>query len=238
MNQQFTITSSLPKRHPRDRCAYFGVPSFEFQCGEVFMLTASEWRSKTFVAGHSRSGPLEAVDDALAAYTKNQSAANLTALCAAIERWSASKEPPALPPSGGSLDSQWSTSATSIETGAGTAGYAALLKSIRNKKSAVQELVTDVRKLANKPATWPDAGQGSSYVVALDDQTVNQLKQMRGEATRRSIQMIAAMNVDWASFAFEQLDAASSTAINVGHTNFGAGWAGAQNNQTSAWRTC
>lgn len=176
------------------------------------MMSANEWKSRTSAVGQKRSDFLKDVDDTLAAYSSNPSAHKLLAVCTAIERWTASK------------------------AGAG-GGYAALLKGVRNKKGAVQELVTDLRKLAQKPAHWPDATQGSTYVVNLDDAAVAQLKKLRTAATQRSVMMIAAMNVDWGAFAFDQLDSASSTAINLGHTNYGAGWSGAQNNQTSAGQT-
>lgn len=175
------------------------------------MLTAKEWKSRTFAVGHGRSSELKNVDGALEAYTANASPPNLTALVAAIEGWSGGKQAPAQ-----------------------SGGYAALLKGLRNKSGAVQELVTDVRRLAGKPAHWPDANAGSTYVADLDEATVGLLRKMRFEATRISVEMIAAMEVDWASFAFDQLDSASSMAINLGHTDYGAGWAGAQNNQTSA----
>ncbi len=172
------------------------------------MMSAKEWTSRTSAVGHKRSDFLQEVDEKLQAYTSNPTAHKLLALCAAVESWTASK--------------------------AGARGYAALLEGTRNRKGAVQELVTDLRRLAQKPAHWPDANQGSSYVVTLDDAAVAQLKQLRTVATERSVMMIAAMNVDWGSFAFDQLESASSAAINLGHTNYGGGWSNAQNNQTSA----
>jgi hypothetical protein len=175
------------------------------------MLTAKDWKSRTFAAGHTRSPELKRVDDALAAYTTLATPPNLTGLAAAIEQWCA------------------------VRAGAaGNGGYAALLKGTRSKSGAVQQFVTDVRRLAGKAAHWPDATTASTYVVDLDESTVGLLRAQRFQATKISVEMIAAMNVDWASFAFDQLDAASSTAINLGHTDYGAGWAGAQNNQTSA----
>jgi hypothetical protein len=174
------------------------------------MFTAKEWASRTFSAGHKRSAELKRVDDALAAYTARPTAQALTAVCAAVEAWAASKRSPT------------------------QSGYQALLKGNRNRSGAVQELVTDLRRLAVKPVHWPDPDRGSNYVVALDEPTVSLLKEMRFDASRRSITMISAMDVDWASFAFEQLDAASSLAINLGHTDYGSGWKdAAQNNQTS-----
>jgi hypothetical protein len=176
------------------------------------MLSGREWKLRTFAPGHTRSHALQAVDDALDAYRTNGSVPNLSTLVDAIEHWCAEKP----------LAGQ-------------TGGYASLLKGVRNKSGAVQKLVTDVRTLAGKPANWPDANAGATVVVDLDDATLNLLRDKRFEATKISVEMIAAMNVDWAAFAFEQLDAASSMAINLGHTNYGGGWAtGAQNNQTSA----
>lgn len=176
------------------------------------MMSAKEWKSRTFAAGHTRSDLLKDVDDKLEAYSNNPSASKLIVLCGAIERWSASKQ--------------------STQPGR-NGGYAALLNGTRNKKGAVAELVTEVRKRAVKPAYWPDADQGTSYVVDLDASTVALLKKLRNDATQRSVTMIAAMNVDWTSFAFGQIESASSLAINLGHTDYGSGWAGAQNNQTS-----
>lgn len=172
------------------------------------MLTVKEWKSRTMAVGHSRSRELSNVDDALAAYMSKPTPGAMAALVVAIEAWSRNKHPQGN-------------------------GYADLLKGIRNKSGAVQQLVTDVRRIPGKPAHWPDATAGSTYVATLDEAAVNLLRKQRSEATRISVEMIAAMNVDWASFAFDQLDAASSTAINLGHTDFGAGWKGAQNNQTS-----
>lgn len=174
------------------------------------MMTAKQWASRTFAAGHKRTAPLKLVDEKLEAYSAHPTAQTLTALCAAVEGWCAGKQSPAA-----------------------TSGYAVLLKGVRNRSGAVQELVTDLRRLAVKPAHWPDADQGSNYVVALDAPTVKLLKDMRADATRRSVMMIAAMDVDWTSFAFDQVGSASSLAIGLGHTNYGSGWAGAQNNQTS-----
>jgi hypothetical protein len=168
------------------------------------MLSGKQWKSRTFAVGRKRSPQLVGVDEKLEAYSANPSAAKLNALCGAIESWSASKS-----------------------------GYPALLRTVRNKSGAVQELCTDVRQLAGKPAYWPDANQGSTYVAVLDADTAALLRDLRFGATQRSVMMIAAMDVDWASFAFDQIDAASSLAISLGHTDYGAGWEHAQNNQTS-----
>jgi hypothetical protein len=168
------------------------------------MLTAKEWKSRTFAAGHRRSPQLVDVDQKLEAYSANPSATKLNALCTAIEAWCATKS-----------------------------GYAKLLETVRNKSGAVQTLCTDVRQMAGKPAHWPDANKGSTYVVTLDESTVSLLRDLRFSATQRSVMMIAAMNVDWASFAFDQLESASGAAIGLGHTNYGSGWDNAQNNQTS-----
>jgi hypothetical protein len=175
------------------------------------MMTAKQWASRTFAAGHTRTPQLKQVDGALQAYTVQATPATLAALCLAIENWCTSKRP----------------------AGQQTGGYAALLKGTRNRSGAVQELVTDLRSTAGKPTYWPEPDQGSSYIVALDDATVSMLKDLRFDATRRSVMMIAAMDVDWASFAFDQVGSASSLAIGLGHTNYGSGWTGAQNNQTS-----
>lgn len=175
------------------------------------MMTASHWKSRTLAVGHKRSAPLELVDARLAEYSARPTATALAALCTAIEGWAATKRDPAQP-----------------------SGYAALLKGNRSRSGAVQELVTDLRQLAGKPAYWPDPDKGSSYVVALDEPTLALLKDMRSDATRRSVMMIGAMDVDWVSFGFDQVGSASSLAIGLGHTDYGSGWSGgAQNNQTS-----
>lgn len=185
------------------------------------MMSASKWKSRTSAIGQKRSDFLKDVDDHLENYSRNPTAQKLMALCGAVERWAASKAPGSAPARAGKA--------------AAAGGYATLLAGVRNKDSAVEELVTELRKRAQKPAYWPDPDRGSSYIVSVDDSTVAQLKKLRAGAAQRSVMMIAAMNVDWASFAFDQLDSASSAAINLGHTSYGSGWSGgAQNNQTSA----
>lgn len=168
------------------------------------MMAPKEWKSRTFATGRRRSPQLVEVDLKFEAYRAHQTLPKLFDLCRAIEAWSASK-----------------------------GGYAELLESVRNKSGAVQELCTDVRQLANKPAYWPDANAGSTVVVTLDESMVSLLRDMRSNATQRAVMMIAAMDVDWASFAFDQLEAAAVPAIQLGHTNYGSGWDNAQNNQTS-----
>ncbi|MGD8278005.1 MAG: hypothetical protein PVH00_08260 [Gemmatimonadota bacterium] len=174
------------------------------------MLSARDWKTRTFAAGRKRSELLKDVDAKLAAYALAPRAGNLAALCTAVETWSASKQQPGK-----------------------TSGYAALLAGTRNRTGAVQELVTDLRQLAGKPAFWPDKNKGSTYTVTLDQKTRDLLRDMRTEATSRSVAMIAAMDVDWTSFAFDQIGAMSSLAIDLGHTDYGSGWEHAQNNKTS-----
>jgi hypothetical protein len=173
------------------------------------MMKLKDWKSRTFAAGKTRGPELKRVDETLEVYLKRPSPLALTQLCGALEAWAESKKP-----------------------GPQGSGYAALLKTARNKSGAVQELVTDVRQIAAKPAYWPDKDQGATYVVQLDDETVDMLGKMRFGATQRSVAMIAAMEVDWLSFGFDQLNSASSLAIDLGHTAYGSDWAQAQNNQT------
>jgi len=93
--------------------------------------------------------------------------------------------------------------------------------------------VTEVRGMVGKPAHWPDAQKGGTYVVDLNQNEVDLLRGMRAVASRTAIMMIAAMEVDWKSFAFDQVESASSLAVDLGHTDYGSGWTGAQENLTS-----
>lgn len=174
------------------------------------MIDASQWKTRTFAAGKSRSALLKAVDESLNAYTRQPTGNNIDSLCAAVERWVASK---ALPGQAG--------------------GYAAVCGGTRDRSGAVQELVTDLRQIAGKPDYWPDAGKGSNYIVSLDESTRDLLRDMRADAASRSVTMIAAMDVDWSSFAFDQIGSFGSLAIDLGHTDYGGTWAAAQNNATS-----
>ncbi|MGI9284570.1 MAG: hypothetical protein ACR2P1_04225 [Pseudomonadales bacterium] len=174
------------------------------------MLTANQWKTKTFAAGKPRSPELKAVDSNLAAYSINQSGPALQALCAAVEAWTASKATP----------SQKS-------------GYAAVCGGTRDRSGAVQELITDLRQIAAKPAYWPDSEQGSTYVVELDKSTRDLLRDMRADAAARTVTMIAAMEVDWTKFAFDQIGNFGSLAIDLGHTDYGGTWDAAVNNKTS-----
>ncbi|MGD8279355.1 MAG: hypothetical protein PVH00_15060, partial [Gemmatimonadota bacterium] len=112
------------------------------------MLSARDWKTRTFAAGRKRSELLKDVDAKLAAYALAPRAGNLAALCTAVETWSASKQQPGK-----------------------SSGYAAILAGTRNRTGAVQELVTDLRQLAGKPAFWPDKNKGSTYTVTLDQKT-------------------------------------------------------------------
>ena len=175
------------------------------------MITPTDWKSKTFVAGHRRSAELTRVDQALAAYNKiPRPPGSLSELCDALEAWAASKTP-----------------------AGGGSGYEALLKGNRNSRGAVQQLAGEVRGLAGKAGHWPDTQKGGTYVVDLNQQEVELLRKMRGVASHTAIMMIAAMEVDWKSFAFDQVESASSLAVDLGHTDYGSGWDGAQGNLTS-----
>ncbi|NND92158.1 MAG: hypothetical protein HKN42_14960 [Granulosicoccus sp.] len=174
------------------------------------MMNASQWKTRTFAAGRSRSKLLKAIDTSLQACAISQSAANISALCTAVENWTASKSTPGQP-----------------------SGYAAVIGGTRDRSGAVQELVTDLRQIAGKPAYWPDKDKGSTYVVTLDEPTRNLLRDMRADAAGRAVSMIAAMDVDWTSFAFDQIGSFGSLAIDLGHTDYGGTWQAAQNNATS-----
>ncbi|CAN5669832.1 hypothetical protein BH23GEM7_BH23GEM7_11970 [soil metagenome] len=173
------------------------------------MMKASEWTSRTFATGKKRSPELKKVDEKLEVYLSRPSPFTLNQLCEAIEAWAESKKP-----------------------GPQGSGYDALKKSDRNKRGAVQELITDVRQIAGKPGYWPDTDQGTNYIVQLDEDTVTLLRDMRFAATQRSVAMIAAMEVDWMAFGFDQLNSASSLAIDLGHTTYGPDWERAKDNQT------
>jgi hypothetical protein len=91
----------------------------------------------------------------------------------------------------------------------------------------------DLRQKANKPAYWPDKLQGDTYVVTLNEGELEIMRNMRFEATRSSILMISAMEVNWVDFGFDQLGSMASLAIDLGHTNYGGDWASAESNKTN-----